>query len=97
MIKTVNFTQRYVLALAIIALLSVLAYYNLNHLISSQSNDGKTIDTSSRQGILSQQIALYAIYYKTDNLQNSIKSMEDSHNLLISFPMSDELKKIYFE
>lgn len=95
--KTINFTQRYVLALAIIALLSVLAYYNLNHLISSQSNDGKTIDISSRQGILSQQIALYAIYYKTDNLQNSIEKMEDSHNLLISFPMSDELKKIYFE
>lgn len=50
MLKTVNFTKRYVLALAIIALLSILAYYNLNHLISSQSNDGKTIDTSSRQG-----------------------------------------------
>lgn len=97
MIEKVNFTKRYVLALSIIALLSILAYYNLNHLISSQSNDGKTIDVSGRQGMLSQQIALYAIYYKTDNLQTNIKLMEDSHNLLISFPMSKELKQIYFE
>ena len=97
MLNTISFTKRYILALSIIALLSILAYYNLNHLISSQSNDGKTINISGRQGMLSQQIALYAIYYKTENLQNNIQLMEDAHNLLISFPMSDELKKIYFE
>ncbi|MDD3462587.1 MAG: PAS domain-containing sensor histidine kinase [Sulfurospirillaceae bacterium] len=97
MLGKVNFTKRYVLALCIIALLSALAYYNLNHLITSQSNDGKTINLSVRQGMLSQQIALYAIYYKTENLKNNIKLMEDSHQHLISFPMTEELKKIYFE
>ncbi|WP_263831668.1 PAS domain S-box protein [Sulfurospirillum oryzae] len=97
MIETINFTKRYIIALSIIALLSILAYYNLNHLISSQSNDGKIINISSKQGMLSQQIALYAIYYKTDNLRTNIALMEEAHNLLISFPMSNELKKIYFE
>jgi len=97
MIETISFTRRYVTALSIIAFLSILAYYNLNHLISSQSNDGKIINLSSKQGMLSQQIALYAIYYKTENLRTNIALMEDSHNLLISFPMSKELKKIYFE
>ncbi|AOO64155.1 PAS domain S-box protein [Sulfurospirillum halorespirans] len=97
MIETISFTKRYITALSIIALLSILAYYNLNHLISSQSNDGKIINISSKQGMLSQQIALYAIYYKTENLRTNIILMEESHNLLISFPMSKELKKIYFE
>jgi len=97
MVETISFTKRYVIALSLIALLSILAYYNLNHLISSQSNDGKIINISSKQGMLSQQIALYAIYYKTDNLRTNIALMEEAHNLLISFPMSSELKKIYFE
>jgi len=97
MVETISFTKRYITALSLIALLSILAYYNLNHLISSQSNDGKTINLSSKQGMLSQQIALYAIYYKTENLRTNIALMEDSHNLLLSFPMSNELKKIYFE
>lgn len=97
MLETINFTKRYIIALSLIALLSVLAYYNLNHLISSQSNDGKIINISSKQGMLSQQIALYAIYYKTENLRTNIALMEEAHNLLISFPMSSELKKIYFE
>jgi len=97
MIKNISFTKRYMMALSIIACLSILAYYNLNHLINSQSNDGKIINLSSKQGMLSQQIALYAIYYKTDNLKTNIERMEEAHNLLISFPMSEELKKIYFE
>ncbi len=97
MLETINFTKRYIIALSLIALLSILAYYNLNHLISSQSNDGKIINISSKQGMLSQQIALYAIYYKTENLRTNIALMEEAHNLLISFPMSSELKKIYFE
>ena len=93
----INLTRRYIFALVLIALLSALAYYNLNHLISSQANDGKIINLSSKQGLLSQQIALYAIYYKTENLKNTIAEMENDHKLLMSFPMSKELKAIYFE
>jgi PAS domain S-box-containing protein len=97
MIENVSFTKRYISALMIIACLSVLAYYNLNHLISSQANDGKIINLSSKQGMLSQQIALFAIYYKTDNLKANITLMEEAHDTLISFPMTKELKKIYFD
>ena len=96
MLASVSFTKRYIFALSLIALLSVLAYYNLNHLISSQSNDAKIINLSSKQGMLSQQIALYAIYYKTENLKTNIVAMEEAHTLLLSFPMSEELKKVYF-
>ena len=96
MLASVSFTKRYIFALSLIALLSILAYYNLNHLISSQSNDAKIINLSSKQGMLSQQIALYAIYYKTENLKTNIVAMEDAHNLLLSFRMSEELKKVYF-
>ena len=97
MAQRFNFTKRYVLALSIIAVLSALAYYNLNHLISSRSDDGKSINISTRQGMLSQQIALYAIYYKTENLQNNIKLMEDSHLLLTSSLMPPELRAVYFD
>lgn len=97
MAQRFNFTKRYVLALSIIAVLSALAYYNLNHLISSRANDGKTINISTRQGMLSQQIALYAIYYKTENLQNNIKLMEDSHLLLTTASMPPELRAVYFD
>ncbi|MBE0490975.1 MAG: PAS domain S-box protein [Sulfurospirillum sp.] len=96
-IRNMSFTRRYIFALSIIAMLSAFAYFNLNHLISSQANDGKIINLSSKQGLLSQQIALYAIYYKTENLKITIEDMERAHELLMSFPMSAELKKIYFE
>ena len=65
MFGALSFTKRYILALGIIATLSTLAYFNLNHMIESQSDDGKMINMSGRQGMLSQKIALFAIYYKT--------------------------------
>lgn len=97
MLKTISFTKRYIFALSLIALLSSLAYYNLNHLISSQANDGQIINISSKQGMLSQQIALHAIYYKTENLRENITLMEKAHEQLLSYPMNKELRDIYFE
>jgi len=94
---SLNFTKKYILALTIIALLSVLAYFNLNHLINKQSNDGEIINTSGKQRMLSQQIALFAIYFKTKQLNRNVKMMEDAHKFLTSLPMSNELKKIYFD
>ena len=95
--KSFNFTKRYIFALSLIALLSTLAYFNLDHLISSQYSNGKLIDISGRQRMLSQQISLHAIYYKTKNLKKNIAMMEKNHNELLSYPMPKELKKIYFE
>ena len=92
-----SFTRRYTLALGIIALLSALAYYNLNHMIESQENDGRMINISGRQRMLSQKIALYAIYYKTKNLYENIRLMEKSHDLLVHSPMNEALRKLYFE
>jgi PAS domain S-box-containing protein len=90
-------TKRYVTALTLIALLSILAYINMSYLINSQSNDGKMIDASGQQVTLSQQIALYAIYYQTQQLENNIEQMEANHEFLLSLPMSENMKKIYFE
>ncbi len=97
MLKTISFTKRYVFALSIIALLSTLAYFNLDHLITSQADNGKMINISSRQKIFAQKIAFYSIYYKIKELEPIVKKMEESHKQLISAPMSDELKKLYFK
>jgi PAS domain S-box-containing protein len=90
-------TKRYVTALTLIALLSILAYINMSYLIDSQSNDAQTIDASGQQVMLSQQIALYAIYYQTQQLESSIEQMEKNHKFLLSLSMSEEIKRIYFE
>jgi len=94
--KTINFTKRYVLALTIIALLSILAYINLNKLLSDQSNDARLINMSTDQKIIARQIAFYAIYYKIDKLKVNIKHMEDAHKELTSLAMSKDLSKIYY-
>jgi len=91
-----NFTKRYILALSIIALLSTLAYFNLDRLITTQYSSGKLINISGQQRMLSQQISLHAIYYKTHSLKENIKKMEENHKFLTAMPMSKELRDIYF-
>jgi len=91
-----SFTKKYLFALSLIAAFSTLAYFNLSELINSQANDGKIINISGRQRMLSQQIALFAIHYKTKALNETVELMEKSHNELISLPMSENIKKIYF-
>jgi len=92
-----NFTKRYVLALTIIALLSTLAYFNMDHLIKSQYDSGKLINISAQQRMLSQQISFYALYYKMDQLKKYMEKMEENHKKITSLDMPKELKKIYFE
>ena len=92
-----NFTKRYVLALTIIAILSTLAYFNMDHLIKSQYDSGKLINLSAKQRMLSQQISFYALYYKMEQLKKHMEKMEANHKKIISSEMSDELKKIYFQ
>lgn len=94
--ERLSFTARYMTALSIIAMLSTLAFFNLNHLISSQANDGQLITTSGQQIMLSQKIALYAIYYQTKQLDKSIQEMETNHAFLLEVPMSKRLHDIYF-
>ena len=92
-----NFTRRYVLALTIIALLSTLAYFNMDHLIKSQYDSGKLINLSAQQRMLSQQISFYALYYKMEQLKKYMEKMEANHKKIISSEMTDELRKIYFQ
>ena len=92
-----SFTKRYVLALSLIAILSTLAYFNLDHLINTQYNSSKLINISAKQRMLSQQISFYAIYYKMKNVKKTLDLMEKNHNKLLSYPMPKELKKIYFK
>ena len=95
MLKPINFTKRYVVALSLIALLSALAYVNLNQLITSQANNGRMISLSSRQKILTQKIAFFAIYYKIKQLKNVTDQMRSAHEKLIAAPMPPELKATY--
>lgn len=97
MLTSFSFTRRYILALLIIALLAILTYINLNRLIGSQEDDGKWIYISDHQKLLTQQIALYAIYYQTKELHVKIQEFEKAHILLIANARSKELKNIYFE
>ena len=94
-LKPINFTKRYVIALSLIAVLSALAYFNLNQLITSQANNGQMISLSSRQKILAQKVAFYAIYYKIKQLKGVSDQMRDAHQQLIAAPMSPELKAMY--
>jgi len=68
----------------------------LTYLINSQAKDGEIINMSGRQRMLSQKTALFAVNYKTKQLQQTVDLMDKSHSDLLSRKMSDRLKKIYF-
>jgi len=92
-----NLSLRYKIALTLIAILSILAYLNLTNLIKKQSKYAKIINISGRQRMLSQQIALFSIYYKTKNLKYKVELMEKSHNYLTSLKdMPLNVEKIFF-
>ena len=97
MIGKFTYTKRYILALTIIAVLSTLAYFNLTNLINSQYNSSNLINISANQRMLSQQVSLYALYYKMKNLKKHYELMKKNHKKLLSFPMNEKLKKLYFQ
>ncbi|RXJ69685.1 hypothetical protein CRV08_02990 [Halarcobacter ebronensis] len=94
--ESLSLTKRYILALTIIAFLSILAFFNLSKLLSIQSNDAQLVNMSGNQKIITREIAFYAIYYKIDKLKAKIIEMEKTHNILTSLKMSSELHSIYF-
>lgn len=96
MLENFNFTKRYVLALTIIAFLSILAFFNLSKLLSIQSNDAKVVNMSGNQKIITREIAFFAIYYKIDKLKPKIDEMEKTHKQLISLEMPEKIQNIYF-
>ncbi len=93
---SLSFTKKYIFALSLIAILSYLAYNNLTTLLNKQKNDSAIINISGKQRMLSQKIALYAIYYKTNKLKAHTDMMEESHEFLLSQEMSESIHNIYF-
>ncbi len=94
--NSLSFSKKYVFALSLIALFSVLAYINLSQLINSQANDGEIINISGRQRMLSQKTALFAVENKIKKLKDTATLMEESHNLLMQREMSEKLFNLYF-
>ena len=95
-LSSLSFTKKYIFALSLIAILSTLGYLNLTQLIKSQAKDAELINISGKQRMLSQEIPLLALNYKTKSLKEAISLMEKSHNDLISRKMSKKLYDIYF-
>jgi len=100
----IELRNRYIPALTLIALISTLVYINVNEIMLSITNDGKLINVSGRQRMLSLKLVIEAKNYLQNpsettkqNLQQTIKTMRDSHSLLIRLGLSEQLKKIYFE
>ena len=79
-----------------IALLSILRFVNLNSLISLQFQDAETINISGKQRMLNQKIYNNLITFNINELHDNINIMENAHKYLISLPMSDSMKEIYF-
>ena len=95
-LSSFSFTKKYIFALSLIAMLSILGYLNLTQLIKSQAKDAELINISGRQRMLSQEIPLFALSYKENSFKKAVSLMETSHNDLISRKMSKELHNIYF-
>ena len=94
---SLSFRKKYLLALSFIAMLSILAFFNLSNIIHAQANDGRVINISGKQRMLSQQIALYATTRELTKLQNATDEMRNAHKELLSLGMSQEVKRLYFE
>ncbi len=91
-----SLTKRYSFALSLIAVFTILAYFNLTNILDAQKNDSNIINISGRQRMLSQKIALSTITYKEKELQKALTLMEQAHKKLTSLKMSKEMKKLYF-
>jgi nitrate/nitrite-specific signal transduction histidine kinase len=99
-----SFRNRYIPALIIIALFSVLGFINVKDIISSIRNEGKIINTSGRQRMLSQKLRLLGdTYLKNPNDTNksrfldTIKIMEESHYYLLQNSEKNLIELLYYK
>lgn len=90
-----NLTIRYVLALSLIALLSLTAYFTLRAAIEQQKTGAAVVNVAGRQRMLSQRISRFALLFvlSTDatereetlhTLEKDIELFEASHKTLIN-------------
>jgi len=102
--KLISLHNRYIPALTLIAIFSTLAFINVQDIMHSIENDGKLINMSGRQRMLSQSIVLNSQeYIKTKEmkvhkiLQDEANLMHKEHQYLIKNPLSLELHTIYYD
>lgn len=99
-----SFRNRYIPALLIIASFSLLGFINVKDIISSIRNEGKIINISGRQRMLSQKlILLEQTYFNNSNnitkeqfLEN-IKMMEEAHSYLITNTEKRLIEPLYYQ
>lgn len=100
-------TRAYIIALTLVAVMSLMTFFVIEKVISSQKSNGATINISGRQRMLSQRISLYLEYFtqglaKKDEVNKLIDLFEKSHKQLahedsiLGEPIK-EVEKIYFD
>ena len=97
-----SFRNRYIPALLIIALFAILGFLNVKEINTSIENEGKIINISGRQRMLSQRLVLLASSYianpnadTKNKLLNNIVLMEQSHAYLLKHSSSDIIVHAY--
>lgn len=100
----ISLRNRYIPALLIIATLSMLGFVNMNDIMSSIENEGKIINISGRQRMLSQKLILLTDDYikeaseETKNrLLENINLMEKSHEFLLENSLTSIVENVYKE
>ncbi len=96
--------NRYIPALLLIILFSILGFINMNEIISSFTNEGKIINISGKQRMLSQKLLLLAsnfIKEPSDEIKNrllkNIDLIKTNHEYLLKNSTSEVITKLYKE
>ena len=90
-----NLTRQYLLALGVLAALSIATFFFLQVSIQGQTTDAAVVNVAGRQRMLSQRIARFALLYATTSdvqarldikstLISDVGLFEDSHNTLLN-------------
>lgn len=100
--RWLSFENRYIPALLIVALFATLGFLNVKEIVFSIENEGKIINISGRQRMLSQRLIILAksdIENKTSHTKkqflSTLQLMKDSHTYLIQNTPKELVEKLY--
>ena len=93
--------NRYIPALLLIVVLALFAYSNVKEIMNSIQNDGKIINISGKQRMLSQKLIIDAKNFLENeklqsNLVETLQQLQNSHHLLTRDIEFTSLKELYF-
>ena len=102
-VLNVSLTKRYVPAVLLIAASVIVTYFVNSNMIVSNKENGKIINISGRQRMLSQRLVILGknnITHKSQQskarLENAIMEIEANHNYLLTKVFTKELKDLYY-